>query len=102
MSEDVDELVSAVQARCGGKATLVDSTSVSLTLADGRLWTGVVREFQLLDLFHGRRAFAWRNERQVHVVFQLPTIPTPADAVRRTLEAERLDRARKGPREARP
>lgn len=87
------QLAAAVELRCGGKAFLVDSSEVRLH--GGLAWVGRVYVFDVQDHDHSRRAYAWPTAISggiatgIHVVLQLPSIMSPADAVTRVLGGRR-------------
>ncbi|MGE0739811.1 MAG: hypothetical protein AB7O98_00600 [Hyphomonadaceae bacterium] len=79
---DVADLVEAVQARCGGAAEFVCAERVPL--GDGYV---EVCTFALQGLCLAQRAYAWREDGRPHVVFHLPTIASPREAVQRVAAA---------------
>lgn len=94
MSDDLNELIAAIEEQHGGTATFVQSVPVDERHNGKPVWQGVVHVFDLADHPKATRAFAWSSpiegsdKRRFFAVLQIPPINTPVDAVRAAIVAE--------------
>lgn len=99
MSDNIDDLVDAIETQHGGVATHVESVSVKETFQGQTVWEGIVEVFDLSGNAKSTRAYAWSSpiegsdKRRFYAVLHLGGVRSPQDAVRAAIVAEQ-----RGPR----
>jgi hypothetical protein len=89
-------LALAVERLHGAKAVFTQSVPV-MEIYDGSVWEGIVHVFGLQDHPEAARAYAWSSSpvdggyrRRFFAVLHIGAVKSPADAVRATIEAQRI------------
>jgi hypothetical protein len=98
---EIEQLRQTVERTHGGKATLVQSISVSERSEGGPVWDGIVHVFHLEHCPTATRAYAWSEsipdstKRRLFSALHLGTIDSPAAAVRSIVAEEHRSRKRR-------
>jgi hypothetical protein len=97
ITTEITRLITAIETRYGGVATLAQSVPVREAFKGERVWDGwdgVVHVFDLRGHPKATRAYAWSSpieesgKRRFFVVRQMGPIKSPVDAVRAAIVAE--------------
>src|SRR5580698_8709648 len=93
MSERIDKIKEAVQARCGGEPKHLESVPVREIFNGDVVWEGVVEVFHVTGQPMISRCYAWSfhdgTETRFVTVLKTPPIMSAVDAVRAFIMASR-------------
>jgi hypothetical protein len=94
MTDNAEELRTAVERMHGGTARLLQSVPVKETYEGATVWEGLVHVFELTGHPTATRAYAWSSpieggdKRRFFAVLHQPPVTSPARAVRAAIVEE--------------